>query len=207
MEWWNRLGRAMTARNLSAKDVAARARVPLKSLYGYLQGDVANPRGDLLRRLAGAVGMSEQELRYGDGFANVTILKRIPLLDMSKIGSLRVNDDPMTQWDQVSLVQVPVEVPEGCWAIIINDESCEPDFPKGSMVICDPNAEILPGKYVIAVLTDDKLAVFGRYRPSGYKDARRFTLIRTNPDYPDIEVGTKVKGFLLARATKHVRDI
>lgn len=197
----------MTARDLSPKDVAARARLPVKSLYGYLQGDVANPRGDLLRRLAGAVGMSEQELRYGDGFSNLTILKRIPLLDMAKIGALRVNDDPMTQWDQVTLVAVPVDVPDGCWVIVINDESCEPEFHKGSMVICDPNAEILPGKYVIAVLTDHKRAVFGRYRPSGYRDTKRFTLIRTNPDYPDIEVGVKVKGFVLARAIKHVRDI
>ena len=64
MTWWERLSLEMSARNLSPEDVASRSGVPVKSVYGYLKGDVENPRGDTLRRLANAVHMSEQQLRY-----------------------------------------------------------------------------------------------------------------------------------------------
>jgi transcriptional regulator with XRE-family HTH domain len=207
MMWWERLGRAMTARNQSVEDVAKRARVHVKSLYGYLKGDVENPRGDVVLRLAGAVGMSEQELRYGDGPQNLTRAKRIPLLDMHKLGTLKAGEDPMSLWDGVSSAEVPVEIPDGCFVTSLTDESNEPEFMKGSMVICDPKASILPGKFVIVIMPDVEEALFGRFRPMGYRDTRRFTLIRSHKDYPDIEFGGKVKGFIIARAIKHVRDI
>jgi SOS-response transcriptional repressor LexA len=202
MKWWERLARVIEARDLSAK-----ANVPLKSLYGYINGDVENPRGDVIKRLAEAIGMSEQELRYGNGPQQLVTAKRIPLLDMQKLGKLKAGENPLSQWDGVSTTEVPAEIPDGCFAITLADESMEPEFKKGSVIICDPNAPILPGKYVVVVMPDTEDALFGRFRPMGYKDLRRFTLIRTGTDYPDIELGAKVKGFIVARAIKHVRDI
>lgn len=207
MRWWERLGRAMTARNLSVEDVAKRAQVHVKSLYGYLKGDVENPRGDVVPRLAGAVGMSEQELRYGDSPQNLAKAKRIPLLDMHKLGALKPGEDPLSLWDGVSTAEVPVHTPDGCFVITLIDESNEPEFMKGSTVICDPRAPILPGKFVVVAMPDVEDALFGRFRPSGYRDTRRFTLFRSHKDYPDIEFGGKVKGLIIARAIKHVRDI
>lgn len=207
MTWWERLGRAIAARNLSVEDVAARSRVPVKSLYGYLKGDVENPRGDVIRRLAGTVGMSEQELRYGDRPQNLAKAKRIPLLDMHKLGKLKAGEDPLSQWDGVTTAEVPVDIPDGCFVVNLIDESNEPEFMKGSMVICDPKAPILPGKYVVVIMPEAEDALFGRFRPAGYRDTRRFTLIRSHKDYPDIEFGGKVKGIIIARAIKHVRDI
>ena len=88
------------------------------------------------------------------------------------------------------------------------DESNEPEFTKGSMIICDPKAPIIPGKYVVILVPDDQEALFGKFRPMGYKDMKRFKVLRTNPDYPqEIEFGGKVKGLIIARAIKHVRDI
>lgn len=197
----------MLARNLSVEDVALRARVPVKSLYGYLKGDVENPRGDVIRRLAGTVGMSEQELRYGDSPQNLAKAKRIPLLDMHKLGKLKTGEDPLSQWDGVSTAEVPVDIPDGCFVVNLIDESNEPDFMKGSMVICDPKAPVIPGKYVVVIMPDVEDALFGRFRPAGYRDMKRFTLMRSHKDHPDIEFGGKVKGIIIARAIKHVRDI
>jgi phage repressor protein C with HTH and peptisase S24 domain len=207
MKWWERLGRVVEARKLSVEEISARSGVPVKSVYGYINGDVENPRGDVIKRLAEAIGMSEQELRYGSGPQHLVTAKRIPLLDMHKLGKLKVGENPLSQWDGVSTAEVPVEIPEGCFAVLLADESMEPEFKKGSVIICDPNAPIIPGKYVVVVMPDSEDALFGRFRPVGYKDLRRFTLIRTGEDYPEIEFGAKVKGFIIARAIKHVRDI
>jgi transcriptional regulator with XRE-family HTH domain len=207
MKWWERLGRVIEARNLSVEAISARSGVPVKSVYGYINGDVENPRGDVIKRLAEAIGMSEQELRYGNGPQHLVSAKRIPLLDMEKLGKLKPGENPLSQWDGVSTAEVPVEIPDGCFAVILADESMEPEFKKGSVIICDPNAPIIPGKYVVVVMPDSEDALFGRFRPMGYRDLRRFTLIRTGADYPEIEFGAKVKGFIIARAIKHVRDI
>ena len=65
MTWWERLKTVMEAGKLSPEDVAKRANVSVTSLYGYLRGDVAQPRGDAVARLARAVHTTESALRYG----------------------------------------------------------------------------------------------------------------------------------------------
>jgi transcriptional regulator with XRE-family HTH domain len=207
MKWWERLGRVMVSRNLSVEVVAERARVHPKSLYGYLKGDVDNPRGDVVQRLAGAVGMSEQDLRYENGPIEPGDSKRIPRLDMHKLGALTAAQDPLSTWDKVTFANVPADLPDDCWAMTLQDDSNAPEFRKGSLLIFHPKAPIEPGCYVVAVTPDDRMAHFGRFRPAVYGDTKRFTIVRCNPDYPDIEIGGKLKGFVLARAIKHVRDI
>jgi SOS-response transcriptional repressor LexA len=209
MKWWERLGRTMEARRLTPDAVAERARVNLKSLYGYLQGDVDQPRGDIVKRLAAAVGMTELALRYGsDGFPENTVeLKRIPLITMNKLGTLTAGQDPMAVWDGSTVVSVPADVPDGAYGVTLVDSSNEPDFARGDIVICDPLADLEPGRYVVAILTEEQQAHFAKWRPLAHRDVRRFVLTHANADYPDIEVGSRIKGFILARAIKHIRNI
>jgi transcriptional regulator with XRE-family HTH domain len=68
MQWWQRLDRSMKAQRLSPDTVAERAGINIKSVYAYLNGRVDHPRGDIVKRLAAAVGMTEVALR--DGGAN-----------------------------------------------------------------------------------------------------------------------------------------
>ena len=90
----------------------------------------------------------------------------------------------------------------------LTDESGEPLFREGEVVICNPGADVVPGRYVVAVLTDEERAVFAKYRPAAHRQPRHFYLKPPNPDYPEIEVNGKThKGFILARAIKHIRDI
>jgi SOS-response transcriptional repressor LexA len=208
MEWWERLGRRMQDQGLKAPEVAKRARVNVKSLYGYLQGLTPQPRGDAVKRLAQAVGLSEIALRHGNDVGQVTVqLKRIPLLSMDKVGTLTPSKDPIDLWDGTAVVSAPIDVSEGSYGMMLRDDANGPDKPAGSIIICDPNAELVPGQWVVAVLTDEKEAHFGRYRPASHGDKKRFTLVRDNDDYPDIEVGTKHKGFVLSRVVKHIRDL
>jgi transcriptional regulator with XRE-family HTH domain len=208
MTWWERLRKAMEARRLSPEDVAKRAGVNLKSLYGYLKGDVAQPRGDVVRRLAHAVQTTELALRYGgDAPPNVVPLKKVPLLDMTKLAKLKPAESPLSLWDGTSVVSVPADVPDGAFGVTLPNAANAPEFQHGDIVICDPGAEVLPGRYVVAVLTESEEAHFAKFRPQSHGNASRFTLVQQNEDYPTIEVGGKVKGFIIARCIKHIRDI
>lgn len=207
MTWFERLRRVIETRDLSVEEVARRARVPAKSLYGYLKGDVDNPRGDIVKRLAHAVGLTEQALRYGDIPSNVVSLKKIPLLEMNKLGTLTASDDPLSVWDGVTNVSVPADIPDGSYGVTLVDESGGEDFKAGEIVICNPGADVTPGRYVIAVLTDEKQALFAQYRPAAHRNKKHFFLKQPSEHYPEIEVGKQVKGFVLARAIKHIRNI
>jgi SOS-response transcriptional repressor LexA len=206
MQWWERLRVAMDARRLSPEYVAEKAGVHIKSLYGYLKGDVEHPRGTVVRRLAEAVQMTEQELRHGDVPGNTVTLKRIPLLDMTKLGRLKPGQDPLETWDRVSYVPVPQDVPDGAYGVTLVDESGGDTFRKGEVIVCDPAAEPIPGRFVVAVVMGNSSAHFARYRQLGLSP-KRFILEHENKAFAEVEVGGKVKGFILARAIKHIRDI
>jgi transcriptional regulator with XRE-family HTH domain len=208
MEWWERLKRQMEDRRLTPEDVAKRAGLNVTSVYKYLTGKVAQPRGDAVKRLAHAVHMSEMALRYGgDAPNNVVPLRKVPLLDMARLGKLKPAQDPLTTWDGTSVVSVPIDVPDGSYGVTLTSESNEPDFRRGDIVICNAAEEVLPGRFVVAVLTETETAHFARFRPLAHGETKRFKLVHGNEDYPDIEVGHKIKGFILARAIKHIRDI
>lgn len=208
MEWWERLGRIIESRNLDIGDVAKSAGIPVKSLYGYLKGETPQPRGDRVARLARAVHVSEPDLRHGNGSGTTVVLKRIPLLDMNKLGTLKTATNPLSVWDGITQVSVQTEIPDGAYGVRLADESGEPLFKQGDVIICDPGAEIVPGRFVVAVLTDEERAVFAKYRPAAHRQLRHFFLRPPNEDFPEIEVNSKThKGFILARAVKHIRDI
>lgn len=206
MEWWQRLDQIIRKNGLSVKDVAAKARVNEKSLYGWLKGGVDKPRGDVVERLAHAVGTTEQALHYGPA-DNAAPIRRVPLIEMTKLGVLKATDDPISIWDGVTTIEVPRTVPDGSFAVTLPDDSAAPEFRKNDVVICDPKAPIEPGCYVVIVKSDEHVAYFGKFKPAVHGDLKRFTLVRDGQFFPDIEIKDRRRGFVLARAVKHIRDI
>lgn len=206
MTWWERLRAELKRRGKTIRWLADESGVPEKSVYGYLRGDVDNPTGDIMFKLAQAVGWTESQLRYGIASDLAIDLKPIPLITLEQLGKLRIGQDHMAVWDQVSVVAVPMETPTAAFGVTLNDESGEPDFHDGDVLICVPQTTVAPGKYVIAVL-DKGIAVFRKYRPLSADNDQHFNLIAPNDDFPIIEVGPDNPGHVIARAIKHIRDI
>jgi ribosome-binding protein aMBF1 (putative translation factor) len=63
--WSERLRSAMKDRALSCAELARRARLPAEIVRKYVLGDVDNPRGDKLERLADTLKVQVAWLRYG----------------------------------------------------------------------------------------------------------------------------------------------
>lgn len=215
MQWWERLKILMDRDGWSVEALEAKSGVHAKSIYGYLNPSpgrtpVANPRGDTLKKLASALNVTEQYLRFGPDMKTAAPLsKNIPLLDMNKLGTLKTKTDPMVVWDKVSTMPVSQDVPNGCFGVSIVDESGMPDFKPGETLICDPSATVIPGRYVVAVLQSEERAIFGTYRPLVHGDEKRFCIKPPNASFPEVAFGAPggLKGFVLARIIKHVRDI
>lgn len=206
MTWWERLKQIMDARGLTPEQVAERAGVPVKSVYGYLNGQVANPRGNVLQRLAAAVGATELYIRHGAEAADVVDLRKIPLLTMNKLGTIRKGQSVLDVWDGVTVVAVPSEISDTAFGVVLQDDSGAPEFAAGDIIICDPKAEQVPGRYVLAAIDKLAAAFFGRFRPTSL-DRKRFQIIPVNAHYPTIEVDPENPGHIVARAIKHIRSI
>lgn len=203
-KWWQRLQREMTSQGLSAEDVSASSGVPVKTVYGYLKGEVENPRGDTLAKLAASVGVSEEYLRYG-GKEEIP-LKRVPLLDMNELRTLNIGESPLDVWDGETTVAAPIDTPEDSFGVVLPNDANAPDFRKGDIVIFSPSAEIEPGCYVLAVRRLDG-AHFERYKMVSPSAHDRFVLIHDNEHWPDVQVDNDQPGFIVARGIKHIRDI
>lgn len=208
MTWWKRLNEIMSKKSMSPAELARKADIHEKLIYKYVDGKVDNPRGDTMRRLARALDVSEQELRFGIVPGNLVQLKKIPLLDMNKMGTLERGDEVLAAWDGVSVVAVPVDqVSENSFGVRIEGDRNAPAFQDQEIIICDPTSPIDPGKYVVAVVDNLNKGVFGRYRPDAINDTKRFRIIAEHPDYPEIEINEDNPGFVVARAVRHIRTI
>lgn len=211
MTWWQRLKEIIERQGITVAALSARTGIPEKTIYGYLRGISENPRGNVVKKLANGVGVSELELRFGDdakqqlGQVN---LPRIPLLDMNKLGTLNRGQPPLEVWDEVSLMyQGRVNLSQEAFGLEIKDESAMPDIKPGEVIVFDPRAEIIPGKLTLAVLANQKIGVIGRYRPLSVAGSDQFTIVTLNPDYPDVTVNEANPGFVVARAVQHIRKL
>lgn len=192
---------------MSPAELARKTGINRKSMYKYLEGKVANPRGTVLLRIAGALDMEEEALRFGARARRGLKPRRIPVMPLSVFGTLRKGRDPLDVWNGIDTEAVGDDCKDGDFIVTLEDDSNAPLFNEGERVICNKEAPIVPGCYVVVTLEKLKASVFRRYRPMGLGDKAPFKLVANNPDYPEIEVGPDNPGFVVARAIKHIRDI
>lgn len=209
MEWYDRARRLMDAGGINAAELARRAGIHEKTIYKYLDGKVDQPRGDTLSRIARVLSVSDQYLRFGEPTSIVTELARVPLLRLADMGKLIEGQDPKTAWDGETVVAIPKgELHDGDFAVLIETDAGAPEFRPGEVIICSPNAEVTPGRFVVAVSINLKQAFFGRYLPQTIGSPNGgFHLDPPNQDYPDVLINSDNPGFVVARATRHIRHI
>lgn len=207
MNWWDRVSRLLREKDMRPADLARATGINPKLIYKYLDGKVSKPRGEALRQIAAALGTTEQILLYGSPERDTVQLRRIPLLTIEELGQLGPDQDPREIWDGVTVVAVPEDVDSKAFGVVLNDESNEPEFSAGEVVICEPQIRYTPGRYVIAVRRDLKRAFFGRYQPTGSDSGRSFRLIPLNEFFPPVDFDPDHPGYVVSRATRHIRKI
>jgi transcriptional regulator with XRE-family HTH domain len=157
-------------------------------------------------RLCGAILPGEEE----EAFFGASLSFRVPifLLDQLDLQSLDLHSEGEPS-DLLSFLQFTTaeNVEEGAFCVEITDDSMsssqknEVSFEEGDRIICDREASIKPGDFVIAKRDADKTVVFRRYRLVGYDRSgdSLVELIPLNPHYPTLRLDSGTPGQIVAR--------
>lgn len=202
---------------MSRKRLSEESGVGLKSVHSYIaagenggQGAPDNPQGDTIERLARALGTTERYLRYKDAEPPVVGLKKVPLLSMNEIGTLKRDQDVRQVWDGKSIVSAPMTVSNKAFAVEVTDIANETRVHLGDVVIFEPledDDEPQPGSYVVAVVQGHRGALLRRYRAIDPLDKSTFMLMAENTDFAPVKVDEAHPGFIVGRAVKRITDM
>lgn len=109
---------------------------------------------------------------------------RVPLVSSVQAGLPRDCGDLC--FDE--FVEVPGELPDGCYALKVSGDSMSPLMDEGDIVVVDPNRWPKPGDCVVARSELENLssATVKRYYPIGFDETGRevFEARPFNPEYP-----------------------
>ena len=194
----------MDSRDVSRQTLAHATGVPIETINKWLQGKVTHPHRGHLKKVADYFDVTSRELVYGIIEAR---LKDVPLLGISKLGTLKRGQSPHVVGDPASRAQAPFSLGDQAFAVVLEDDACAPEFPAGSIIFCDPDTPYRPNDFVLAVIEKLQRAVFRRYERDSETDLSRFTLRATKVGHPPISVPADGPGFIIGRAVKQIRDI
>ena len=164
MKWHERALQKMKELGWTGAELSRRAEIEIKTVYKYLDGKVENPRGNTFKRIAEALGCSEQWLRYGQ-LENMNthdvILNnnpdnlQIPIVD-GKMLSLFIEGSIEYSNIILSSNLMPFitksEYSSELFAVIIDDETNSPDLNPGDIIVIDINQKPSHGKYACALI-------------------------------------------------------
>jgi SOS-response transcriptional repressor LexA len=130
---------------------------------------------DVLREIARGPGGPDSHARQGT-------LSMVPVVTWVRAGSWREVCDAFEPGDADEWIESDV-TGDHVFALRVAGDSMEPEFHEGEVVIVDPEAETLPGDFVV-VKNSDGEATFKQLKKYG----TRWVLHPLNPKYEDLEV-------------------
>ena len=166
MQWFERLQAKRRELGWTKRELHRRSDVPYDSVVKYLKGDVENPRGDILDKLAWAVGVTALWLRYGVEEGQLAELRRegqsVPIVTLGEVAimGLQAAIDAARAAGRVTPT-IEIMGPSS-FAVTIEDDSNTPILAPGDCVFCNPRSSPQPGALVVIKAGDQVL--IRRYR-------------------------------------------
>lgn len=188
----------------SVAELARRADISRDSAYDYVAGEIDNPRGKTLEKIAAAFGRTEIQLRTG--VIETAPTRNIPLLSTRDAMNMDPRSNVNSVWGGLT-VPAPQDAGERAFLILVDDDACSPTFIKGDNALCDPDAAREPGKFVLAKVSGIDRAVLRKYKPLDAFDDTKFSLLSSSDDYPPINIIGDREAEILGVAIKVIRDV
>lgn len=180
--WAERANAALKARGWSKAELARRSGLDTQELYKWLQGKVAQPRGDSIGRLARTLGVNEYWLMYARG----PRISAAPLVGFVSAGEAFYPIDDLAQGAGLDDVPLDLDVADPI-AIRVRGSSMSPVYRNGDDLFCarvrgaDIDGAI--GRDCV-VQTKDGAGYIKQVRRSGNSG---YILRSYNPAFDDIE--------------------
>lgn len=177
--------------NLTQKDLAKALREATHGSISQWESDITTPSAKNLYDLSIALECDFAWLLNGGMTPNLIPasikLFKIPLITYSQVVLLNQSKDSNCLTN-VEYITTSLKISKESFAIRINEDSMEPEFKQGDIVIIDPSIKPIPGEFVVAVKNKDVEAIFKKYRELGDD---QFELASLNPDYKTINTSDK----------------
>lgn len=180
--------------------VAESTKVPQPTIHRILSGESRDPKTATLQPLATYFGVQVSDLRekdlstghYGPGNTSPgpAIGGKVPVISWVRAGGFAEALDNFQPGEADDWVEVATPVKQHTFALRVEGDSMEPDFPAGTLLIIEPEMAPEPGDFVIAKNGGD--ATFKQL----VKDGPDWYLKPLNPRYPMKQVleGTHIVG-------------
>ncbi len=179
--WSERLRDRMSFYGWGIAELSRRSGVPYENLSKYVQGKVANPRGDILEKIARALGVNIVWLSFGEG----PMLSRIPVVGYVSGGDEWVPFDDHAMGAGLDYVEFALDEVDPI-AVQVRGRSMAPVYRDGDTLMggrsSDPS-DFLSRDCLVQTITG---ATYVKTVLRG-STAGTFRLRSYNPDYQDIE--------------------
>jgi len=189
-----RIRRTRKALNLTQKDLAKALTDATHGSISQWESDMTTPSAKNLYDLSIALECDFAWLLNGGKAPNLipASLKsfKIPLITCHQVALFKQSKD-LDCLPNIEYITTSLKISKGSFAIRINEDSMEPEFKQGDIVIIDPSVKPVPGEFVVAIKNNDAEAIFKKYREL---EDDQFELTSLNPDYRTIStLGKQIK--------------
>jgi len=199
MQWFERIQQKLKEKGWSAAELARRSGVSEHSIWKYLQGRTAMPRGETLAKIASALGTSKVWLMHGDVQPpeNALAIRQIPLANLGGYDG-RADTLPQLIQDADEFIPVSADIQTLGETIAVRIyDSAMAAIPAGSVVVVDLGRPPEPGRYVLAYSRVLKATVARRWRAADYSGAGM--LMSDSQDFPPLPMSTPADGHVIGR--------
>jgi SOS-response transcriptional repressor LexA len=144
-------------------DLAREIGMPLPTIHRIVTGKSSRPYESSLRPIADFFGISIKQLSGETPLESGTSFNTLP------INHPKFFEIPHLEWEELAEIgqikknktlAVTTDLSDNCFALTMNDSSMTPLFPKGSILILDPNKKIWDRTYVLVKMHGSNVFVF-----------------------------------------------
>jgi SOS-response transcriptional repressor LexA len=153
--------------NISASELAKLTDIPQPTIHHILTGATKNPRKKALEALSGFFSISVDQLIGKSALPQIfpeTVkedlqISSVPIIEWGMVRHWPPADARGLQLKEILLNN---KVAEGSFALIVDDSSREPLFPKNALLVFDPGKSMKDRDFVIVHLGQDDTVLFNR---------------------------------------------
>lgn len=168
------LSKLLADKNLRVAELARLVNIPQPTLHRIATGVCEHPHLSSLQPIADFFAISVDQLKGLDLIPHLDQNRKIPLLKWDQIAHGFTN---IANTKHTELVYTDAKVSPDAYAIHLEDASMDPVFPKGTLLIADPQRPPKDRSYVIAKLAKLKTPIFRQL----HIDAQYFYLKPLSP--------------------------
>jgi len=184
--------------NWIQKELAKKLNVSIQAVSAWETG-LRTPNANQRQRLCELFKISEPELFGGSEQSGIPV-QRIPLISWVRAGKFTEISDPYPAGSAEEWIYT-CTTGENIFALRVENDSMEPEFREGDIIIIKPQVDVTSGDYIVVADRQLNKATFKQYKQYGNK----IILHPLNPKYPEIELDHDERYHIVGKVEEKVK--